>query len=408
MLDWNNQNVIKRFEAARNAYKRYKKLADKSDYKRYVSFDMEKKRMNIVPVDSDNDAENYPIGKLLLDFVNLDLTDYRREWEYVRQLLDDPDAYLEYSYFNRGLGNISPKGNDAEFAKALCLDRLVKDYQHLHPYFLVYDSAYMTLQLYDCANRMDTELNLFCVQEEIKKDIDLYLNEQIDAPYAQLTATQRYLLHYRTAARMPFFTNQSTVYVRIPGESIIHKPFLSHAEVAYLEATIPGCYDVSASYPEIGVPEIKRAKRDDLIIEEGFSVQTARDMAMLELSRMVMLNMRVRRCEFCGKLFVPKGNHDTKFCKNIPAGHNKPCQVLGSNRAYAAKIRGKNADAEYRKVYKRLHQRKQKGAMTEQAFKEWQGNAQYLLQQCKDEKISLKEFVLNIENAYGNKQDLSV
>ena len=46
--------------------------------------------------------------------------------------------------------------------------------------------------------------------------------------------------------------------------------------------------------------------------------------------------------------------------------------------------------------------------MTEQAFKEWQGNAQYLLQQCKDEKISLKEFVLNIENAYGNKQDLSV
>ena len=219
----------------------------------------------------------------------------------------------------------------------------------------------MTLQLYDCADRMDTDLNLFAVQEEIKKCVDLYLNEQIDAPYAHLSATQRYLLHYHTAARMPFFTNQSTVYVRIPGESIIHKPFLSHAEVAYLEATIPGCYDVSASYPAIGLPEIRRVKRDDLIIEEGFSVQTVRDMAMLELSRMVMLNMRVRRCEFCGKLFAPKGNHDTKFCKNIPEGHNKPCQVLGSNRAYAAKMRGKNADTEYRKVYKRLHQRKQKG-----------------------------------------------
>ena len=149
---------------------------------------------------------------------------------------------------------------------------------------------------------------------------------------------------------------------------------------------------ISASYPEIGPAEIRRAKRDDMIIEEGYSVQTVRDMAMLELSRMVMLNMRVRRCEFCGKLFAPKGNHDTKFCKNIPEGYSKPCQVLGSNRAYAAKMRGKNADAEYRKVYKRLHQRKQKGAMTEQAFKEWQGNAQYLLQQCKDGKISLVEF----------------
>ena len=392
MLDWNDQNVIMRFGAARNAYKRYKKLADESDYKRYISFDMAKKRMFIVPVDSDNDAEYYPIGKLLLDFVNLDLTDYRREWEHIWHLLDDPDAYLEYSYFNRGFGNISPKGNDAEFAKVLCLDRLVKDYQHLHPYIQVYDSAYMTLQLYDCIKRMDMELNLFDVQEEIKKCIDLYLNEQIDAPYAQLTATQRYLLHYRTAARMPFFTNQSTVYVRITGESIIHKPFLSHAEAAYLEATIPGCYDLSSSYPEIGLPEIKRAKREDLIIEEGFSVQTARDMAMLELSRMVMLNMRVRRCEFCGKLFAPKGNHDTKFCKNIPEGYNKPCQVLGSNRAYAAKMRGKNADAEYRKVYKRLHQRKQKGAMTEQAFKEWQGNAQYWLQKCKDGEIPFVDF----------------
>ena len=397
MLYWNDPDVIKRFDAARNAYKRYKKLADKSDYKRYISFDMEKKRMYIVPVGSDSDAEGYPIGKLLLDFVNLDLTDYQREWEHVRHLLDDPDAYLEYSYFNRGLAYIDNKGNDAEFAKELCLDRLVKDYQHLHPYFLVYDSAYMTLQLYDCADRMDTELNLIAVQEEIKKCIDLYLNEQIDAPYAHLSPTQRYLLHYQTAARMPFFTNQSTMYVRIPGESIIHKPFLSHAEVAYLEATIPGCYDVSASYPEIGVPEIRRAKRDDLIIEEGFSVQTMRDMAMLELSRMVTLNMRVRRCEFCGKLFAPKGNHDTKFCKNIPEGYSKPCQVLGSNRAYAAKMRGKNADAEYRKVYKRMHQRKQKGAMTEQAFKEWQGNAQYLLQQCKDGKITYSAFEAGID-----------
>lgn len=92
MLDWHDPNVIKRFDAARNAYKRYKKLANKSDYKRYVSFEMEKKRMNIVPVDSDSNAESYPIGKLLLDFANLDLTDYRREWEHVRQLLNNPRA----------------------------------------------------------------------------------------------------------------------------------------------------------------------------------------------------------------------------------------------------------------------------------------------------------------------------
>ena len=395
MLDWNDPNVIKRFDAARNAYKRYKKLANKSDYKRYVSFDMEKKRMNIVPVDSDSDAESYPIGKLLLDFANLDLTDYRREWEHVRQLLNNPEQSIEYAYYVGGFQPSPPWWDDAERSKAICLDRLVKDYQHLHPYFLVFDTAYMTRSQYDYFARMDEELDIFDVQKDIRKRIGLYLNEQIDAPYAHLTATQRYLLHHQTTAQMPFFTNKSTVFARIPGKAIqFSTP--SYDELVELEDKAGALIRTSRYYPEVNQAEIKRVKRDDLVIEEGFSVQTVRDMAMLELSRMVMLNMRVRRCEFCGKLFAPKGNHDTRFCKNIPEGHRKPCQVLGSNRAYAAKMRGKNADAEYRKVYKRLHQRKQKGAMTEQAFREWQGNAQFWLQKCKDGEISFTEFVQKI------------
>lgn len=396
MYDWSDPNVIKRYQAAQIAYKRYRRLAEKTDYKRYVSFDMAKKRMFIVPVDSDSDAESYPIGKLLLDFANLDLSDYQREWEHVRHILDYPEQYIEYAYFNRGTPPLTLWRDDAERSKALCLDRLVKDYQHLHPYFLVYDSTYMTLKRYDYFDRMDEELDIFDVQDEVKKCINLYLDEQIDAPYAHLSATQRYLLHHQTASRAPFFTNKSTVFARIPRQPIVPKEALTPTETDEPEGHVSGGYDDASRYPEAGETEIRRMKRAEPIIEEGFSVQTARDMAMLELSRMVMLNMRVRRCEFCGKLFAPKGNHDTKFCKNIPEGYSKPCQVLGSNRAYAAKMRGKNADAEYRKVYKRLHQRKQKGAMTEQAFKEWQGNAQYWLQKCKDGEISQAEFKAKI------------
>ena len=257
MYDWSDPNVIKRYQAAQIAYKRYRRLAEKTDYKRYISFDMAKKRMFIVPVDSDNEAESYPIGKLLLDFANLDLTDYQREWEHVRHILDYPEQYIEYAYFNRGTPPLNLWRDDAERSKALCLDRLVKDHQHLHPYFLVYDSTYMTLKRYDYFDRMDEELDIFDVQDEVKKCINLYLDEQIDAPYAHLSATQRYLLHHQTAARAPFFTNKSTVFARIPRQPIVPKEALTPTETDEPEDHVSGGY-VTASGT---VDEVLKSKR---------------------------------------------------------------------------------------------------------------------------------------------------
>lgn len=370
MFDWNDPETIRQYREARIEYKRYREISEKTDYKHYVSFDMAKKRMNIVPLNSSEQVtESYSIGKLLLDFVNLDLTEYQREWEKVRHMLDYPDEYIRYSYFKEGFPPLSVWKDDAIRAKSLCLDRLIKDHQHLHPYLIVYDTGYFMWEKYDHYDRMDDELHLLDVQKAVKERIDLYLNDQIDAPYAHLTASQRYLLHYQKTRQFPFLTNHCALYVRIPGQGVMPK-----------KTPIPAGQD-------------KTTRRDDLIIEEGYAVQTARDIAMLELSRMVMLNMRVRRCAFCGKLFSPTGKHNARFCNNIPAGHTESCQVLGSRRAYAEKMRETSADAEYRKIYKRLHQRKQKGAMTEQAFYEWQGNAQYWLQKCRDGELTLSEFI---------------
>jgi hypothetical protein len=76
---------------------------------------------------------------------------------------------------------------------------------------------------YDHYDRMDDELHLLDVQKAVKERIDLYLNDQIDAPYAHWAASQRYLLHYQKTRQFPFLTNHCALYVRIPGRGVMPK-----------------------------------------------------------------------------------------------------------------------------------------------------------------------------------------
>ena len=239
---------------------------------------------------------------------------------------------------------------------------------------------------------IETELNLVELQKQVRQYIDLCLNEQVDAPYARLLPTQRYLLHHRTTAQMPYFTNKSTLYVRIPNKPDGPENAFTRTQIEYLRRITPDALIENDSFSDVDETTINAVQNDELIVEDGYSVQTVRDMAMLELSKMIVSNMRVRRCGFCQNLFIPKGQHGTRYCSRVPEGYIQTCQALAAGRNYAEKLKNEHADALYRKMYKRLHQRKQKGTMTEKSFRNWQGNAQYLLERCKSGEITLKEF----------------
>ena len=105
-----------------------------------------------------------------------------------------------------------------------------------------------------------------------------------------------------------------------------------------------------------------------------------------------MLNPRVCICDYCGRWFMPKGKHDAKYCSNIPGGKTSTCQTLGAQRDFVQKTRSESVYKAYRMMYKRLNQRLHKGAMTRNAFKEWQGNAQLQLELCRLGEITLETF----------------
>lgn len=393
MLDLNNPEQLERYMRAGDEFKKYNLLRRKSDYKRYASFNAQKKIMYIVPERRPEKAESFPMGQLLLDFANLDLSEYEKEWRETARVLADPDTeYVEYGSYvglNR-IEKLSPE--DLQYEQCVYLDRLVKRFQHIHPYLLVLDSDYMTLANHNPMRLLETELNFVELQKQVRKYIDLCLNEQVDAVYSQLLPTQRYLLHHRTTEQMPYFTNKSTLYVRIPNQHDEPENAFTFAQIDHIRKLYPGVLDETNLFPGIDAVSINAVLSGNLIVEDGYAVQTVRDMAMLELSKMIVSDIRVRRCAFCNQLFIPVGKHDTRYCNRIPEGYTQTCQALGSSRNYAEKMQKENADALYRKMYKRLHQRKQKGAMTEKSFKKWQGDAQYQLERCKNGEITLEEF----------------
>ena len=100
MLDLNNPEQLERYMRAGDEFKKYNLLRRKSDYKRYVSFNAQKKIMYIVPERRPEKAESFPMGQLLLDFANLDLSEYEQEWRETARVLADPDTeYVEYGSY---------------------------------------------------------------------------------------------------------------------------------------------------------------------------------------------------------------------------------------------------------------------------------------------------------------------
>lgn len=396
MMDWSRPDAEARYRRVGDAYKEYIAASRLQNHKRYVSFDMVKKIMHITGITPPFASEAHPIGALLLAFANLDLTEYERERQNTLHMICDPAT----NYYEAGcyIGYMGASENEPDLAynRLVCVDRFVRRFQDMHPYLAVFDSDYVTLQGHDALFLLQGGLNLIKLQEEVEQYIGLCLDEQVNAPYAKLTPVQRYALHARTTVRLPAFSQQSTLYFRAVSGPDAKAP----RQVAHLETTDKDLqravraqtFDDMVERPLPDATQVTKTAASEYVVDEGYAVQTAREMAMLELARMIMAGIRVRRCRYCGRYFMPRGQHDTKYCSSIPEGRTQTCQQLGAARDFMRKARSENAYHDYRLVYKRMNQRMHKGMMTPDAFKRWQGSAQWQLERCNSGEISLTEF----------------
>ncbi len=128
-------------------------------------------------------------------------------------------------------------------------------------------------------------------------------------------------------------------------------------------------------------------------------------MIRYELVQTLAQEVQYKRCQSCGKLFIPSGRSDSLYCGRIMPGQTKPCNQTGANLVAKRKVEQNPALRIYRQAYHRLSKRVEYGYMTPDAFDEWKAQALPKREQCLSGEISFDEFTLWINKTSRQRQE---
>jgi len=110
------------------------------------------------------------------------------------------------------------------------------------------------------------------------------------------------------------------------------------------------------------------------------------------LSDFIQNNVAVRKCAHCDRYFVPI-NH-AEFCDRIAdASGEKTCTQTGPQARYRRSLDRDPAKGAYRRAYKLQAQRKRNGALSEEAFEQWKGEAKRQLENVRNGTLAVDWFL---------------
>lgn len=116
------------------------------------------------------------------------------------------------------------------------------------------------------------------------------------------------------------------------------------------------------------------------------------DMMRYELVEMLVRDVQYKRCQNCGKLFIPSGRSDSLYCDRVKHGEDKSCKEIGAQSAAKKKLQTNDELKIYRQAYQRLKKRVEFGYMDNEAFEKWNAEALPMRNECTVGKLSFDEF----------------
>ena len=393
----------------------YIRLNSEYDLRSYVTFSAQKKEMTVFGTNGQN---TYAIGELLIDFVTLNdeivlslddevfLSPYEEDrLELLENLhlvnASDFDFDLK-GVLNEYVENYLKQNHISldEFAKKVAIYDFVKRYEHMHPYFKLID-LYTSILPVDNAVLLDDVLNVKRLKEKALEIIGFCLDVDTEK-LNSLTAEKRYFF-YTASRRGSLPRNFKSRVITLPDK-------ISMKDYNVFYKKLPDNFDVSTvwkltSLDELKTPQdvtdstIEFLKQENVQLYDAYEVNSFADIIYLEVYQMILNNIAVKKCEWCGKYLVLKGDYGTKYCSRIPRGKKQTCQHLGSTRDFNARVKKSDASVEYGKAYKRMHARIKYGMLTKEDFKKWNMKAVVQTQLCEDGKLSFEE----LKEWLGNK-----
>ena len=367
----------------------------------YVTFNMNTRETNLI---CNGTPKAYPLGELLIDFITLDddglLSLYEEDRQELLDHLGNIDAsdfdWDRYAYMpNEYVRNYLKQNNislDA-FAKKVEISQLLWRHEGIHPYFQLID-LYTSILPADNETLLKETLNLKLLKEKATEIVRFCLDIETEK-LGKLTAIQRYFYYYSSGrGRIPqnFKSRIITLPNRIPLNDypVFYKP-------------LPIGFDVSmvwelTSLSDLKTPQditdgtIEYLQKRDIQIYKAYEINSFADIIYLELFYMILNNVSIKRCEWCGKYFVLKGDYVNKYCSRLPFGKQQPCRQLGSSRDFQKRVKKSEANVQYMRAYKRMHSRIKYGMLTKEGFKKWNMEAVGKTQLCEAGELSMEEF----------------
>lgn len=160
--------------------------------------------------------------------------------------------------------------------------------------------------------------------------------------------------------------------------------------------------DLSCSTAAIGpVERAEKILESGIGLHENYVLDSLRDYLQFELVKFIMADLPLLKCQNCGRIFIPRGRRDVKYCNKIAAGETLPCDAIGALRVYQHKVSEDPIFKAYNKAYKRMNSRVKYKTLTQQEFYEWSKQARETREKCVEGEISLEEF----NGWLGNKCD---
>ena len=123
-------------------------------------------------------------------------------------------------------------------------------------------------------------------------------------------------------------------------------------------------------------------------------------LVFLEFQQMCALDLRVARCENCGRLFLPFSSR-TKYCDRVcDEDIGASCKEVAAREKYAAQVKADRARQLYQQLrnkYQMRCARAQGNAKMREDYNKWRDTAQKAMVKYQVEEMSFEQFAESIQ-----------
>ena len=378
-----------------------------------INFDIKNKRANWCDYDSLKKYKgSFGIGEQLVEFLDINFDEYEKSRILVSDAIKDDASFqkvidkidkmdsceqgLEIDLFMPpDMAKNIDKKKRAEIWSAYGLLRfLLESSRHLYigncSMKIIYD-----VPLYDILKK---DFNVLKMQEECLDAIEFCMDiDYLKDLLGELSAVERYILYVESYRAGHFFNYEydnnilksNFSFQNIDNKEInhdlLHEPYNdeldSNPEPKQLTPTI--------------IEHIKNLSIDYKEVYEPFNI---RDFLFLEFTKMIESNLKMRKCDNCGRYFILKGNYNTRYCDRIFEGEKRTCQAIASANNYSEKVNGTPVLKEYNRAYKRYFARYRNKRMSYSDFHEWSEQAKAKRELALNGEMNFDDFVAWLGN----------